>query len=172
MEPRPDKDLPKDLEAVADRLRAARATADPLALDGLKRRVMARADSAHRTGPALRSRIATVLTILGLIGGAGGALAIADSGSGHPAVGAAAGQYTPPKKCKHPPCKHHAGVGGKGTTTTPTAPTEESQAGEQETAERAEQALPFTGEDVLEVLGVGLLLLGGGIVVSRRVRRT
>ena len=39
------------------------------------------------------------------------------------------------------------------------------------TAPTTEAGLPFTGENVLEVVALGLLLTGGGLVIARRVRR-
>jgi hypothetical protein len=69
----------------------------------------------------MRSRIATVFTVLALLGGTGGAIALAGQGSsGGPAGGAASGQYKPGKGCgdknhkhkKHEKCKkHHKGKG-------------------------------------------------------------
>jgi predicted lipoprotein with Yx(FWY)xxD motif len=69
----------------------------------------------------MRSRIVTVLTVLGLAGATGGALALAAAVDSNASNGAAVGQYCPPKShgkgCKkhHPPpcppkgkgCKRH-----------------------------------------------------------------
>jgi predicted lipoprotein with Yx(FWY)xxD motif len=69
----------------------------------------------------MRSRIVTVITVLGLAGATGGALAIAAAVDSNASGGAAVGQYCPPKShgkgCKkhHPPpcppngkgCKRH-----------------------------------------------------------------
>jgi hypothetical protein len=93
-----DERLPEELEALAARLRASRAQADPLELDQIKRRVMAR----HSAGPPrlMRSKLATVATLLALVGGTGGVAAIASSGGGNgPNGGAASGQYRPGKGC-------------------------------------------------------------------------
>jgi LPXTG-motif cell wall-anchored protein len=50
------------------------------------------------------------------------------------------------------------------TTTTPTQPT---------SAETSQQgALPFTGANVIWVAALGLFLSGGGLLLSRRLRRT
>jgi RNA recognition motif-containing protein len=57
----------------------------------------------------MRSRIATIVTALALIAGAGGAVALGESGShGGPLGGAASGQYCNGKKCPVPP-KHNCG---------------------------------------------------------------
>lgn len=68
----------------------------------------------------MKSRIATIFTILGLVGGTGGALAVAGGNHGHgPHHGASDGQYRPGKGCgdrnhiheRHGECKgphrHH-----------------------------------------------------------------
>jgi hypothetical protein len=103
--------LPDDLEQIARHLRAGRAHADPLQLDRLKQRLMAQSESRPRRLTFMKSRIATVLTVLGLVGGTGGALALAGTGSsGGPHGGAASGQYRPGKGCgdkNH----HHSGSG-------------------------------------------------------------
>lgn len=61
----------------------------------------------------MKSRIATVFTVLALAGGTGGAIAIAHSdSSGGPRGGAASGEYKPGKGCgdkNH----HHTGSHGK-----------------------------------------------------------
>jgi len=51
----------------------------------------------------MKSRLATILTLVALVGGSGGALAVAGGGSGgvSPHASAATSQYTPTKKkCK------------------------------------------------------------------------
>lgn len=60
----------------------------------------------------MKSRIAAVATVLGLIGGTGGALAVANSGShSGPNGGAASGQYRPGKGCGD---KNHTHTGPPG----------------------------------------------------------
>ena len=90
----------------------------------------------------MRSRIATVFTVLVLIAGTGGALALAGQGSsGGPAGGAATAQYKPGKgcgdknhqhqkngKCKKHKKKHHKktngnGGGNQGGTSNPNCKT-------------------------------------------------
>jgi LPXTG-motif cell wall-anchored protein len=39
------------------------------------------------------------------------------------------------------------------------------------TTPTAQGGLPFTGENVLEVVALGLLMAGGGLLIARRVRR-
>lgn len=95
-----------EFEPVAAMLRERRASPEPLELERLKQRVLARRPAG---GDRLRARIATAFAILGLAAGAGGALAVAEnSGS------AARGQYCPPKsRVRHGKCypmhhrKHH-----------------------------------------------------------------
>jgi hypothetical protein len=104
--------LPDDLQPVAARLRADRPQADPVRLDQIKQQVIVRSAAQQRRPVFMRSRIATVLTVLALGGGTGGAIAIAHSGSsGGPGGGAASGQYRPGKGCgdrNH----HHTGSHG------------------------------------------------------------
>ena len=95
-----DERLPEELEAVAARLRAAKAHGDPLQLDQIKQRVIARC-SAQPRGTFMKERLATVATIFALVGGTGGAIAIGASGSHGASRGAASAQYNNgKKKCK------------------------------------------------------------------------
>jgi hypothetical protein len=101
--------LPDDLEPVAARLRANRAQADPLQLDRIKRNVMARSSGERQGWSFMKSRVATVSTLVALLGGAGGAIAVGETGaSGGPQGGAASGQYCGHKQCPPPPrCNQH-----------------------------------------------------------------
>jgi hypothetical protein len=102
------RQLPEGLEALAARLRAERAQADPLRLDQIKRRVITRCSTTRRRSTFMKSRIATIATVLGLLGGSGGAIAIAGGGSsGGPIGGAASGQYCNGKFVNHGKCKGH-----------------------------------------------------------------
>ena len=96
---------------MADLLREQRATPEPAELEGLRQRVLARRALRGRRLPRVRSRVVTILTVLGLAAGTGGAFAIAGFGSGGAHGLAAKGQYCPPKsKVKHGKCipiKHH-----------------------------------------------------------------
>jgi hypothetical protein len=68
----------------------------------------------------VKSRIATIFTILGLVGGTGGALALAGSGNGngHGSGSAASGVYRPGWGCGD---KNHTHTGppGNPTATSP-----------------------------------------------------
>lgn len=100
-----DKRFPDDLEDVADALRDARPTLDPLALDRVKLRAMSaakRPSSAHPKG-ILRQRLAALLTVGLLVLGTGGTLALA--GGGGAGRSASFDQYKPP------PCVHGKGAG-------------------------------------------------------------
>lgn len=87
-----------DVRAVAERLRRERAQLDPMHLDQVKQRVMARAGNARRP-IFMKSRLAMIVTTLALVGGSGGALAIAGVGNGQSQGGAAQGMYYPGKGC-------------------------------------------------------------------------
>ena|SRR5947209_8727494 len=55
----------------------------------------------------MRSRIATIVTMLALVAGTGGAIAVGQGGSGgSPQAGAASGQYKPGKGCGDKNHKH------------------------------------------------------------------
>ncbi|HTX30143.1 MAG TPA: hypothetical protein VMD09_02095 [Solirubrobacteraceae bacterium] len=106
-----------ELEGVVDRLRAERAQADPLQLDRIKRMVMARSPRQRQGSLGfMKSRFATVFTLVALVGGTGGAIAIGASGSANgPQGGAASAQYCNGKAgpCKPPPPKHNCGRYGR-----------------------------------------------------------
>jgi hypothetical protein len=170
--------LPPELEAVAEQLRAARATLAPVELDRCKRNLLAKHRRARGSRAALRGRIATVLTIVGLVGSTGGALAIAGTASRHAATDAAAGQYTKHKKCgtrSHPKPCHRGGGGtlsGRGKHRRPPTPASAPPSIGPTSGRAAPSTLPFTGQDLLEVVLVGLLLVGVGLVLGLRSRRT
>ena len=108
--------LPEELEGVAEMLRSNRAQADPLELDQIKRRAMARTSNPNRRFGFVKARLATFLTILGLVCGAGGAIAIAGNGNGNQGKGkgnggAANGQYKPGWGCGD---KNHTHTGPPG----------------------------------------------------------
>jgi hypothetical protein len=95
-----DDQLPDELRPVISRLRAERLDSDPVELDQLKRRVINRVNRQGRTGGFMKSRLATGVTLLALIGGSGGAVAIGTTGGASVASKqkAAQSQYTPGKK--------------------------------------------------------------------------
>ena len=105
--------LPEDVSPAVSRLRAERAQLDPLQSDQLKQRVLARARDNRHPGGLMKSRIATLLTLVALASATGGALAVAGGGpSGSGQTSAAKSQYRPGKGCgdrNH----HHTGSHGK-----------------------------------------------------------
>jgi hypothetical protein len=115
----PDHLLPEELQTAAARLRASADPGDPLALDELKRTVMARSGRRDRRLVPMKARVATILTILGLAGGTGGALAIAATGGSHGSKGAADTQYKPGKGCGD---KNHTHTGPPGNPDNTSCP--------------------------------------------------
>lgn len=106
----PEGRLPEELQRIAARLQAERVQADPLELDQIKRRVMARGSVPRGPWTSVKSRFATIGTLVALVGGTGGAIAIGEAAShGGPQGGAASGQYCGHKKCPPPPRCHHHG---------------------------------------------------------------
>jgi hypothetical protein len=97
--------FPEDLDPVEAALRAHRASAEPLELDRLKRRVLTRHIARRGRWAGMRSRIAAVLTVIGLVAGSGGALAVAGGSSGGSAARA---QYGCKKDKDHGKCEKHA----------------------------------------------------------------
>lgn len=93
--------VPDELEAVTARLHASRAQADPLQLDQIKQRVMTRAAAPNRRSMFMKSRMATVFSVVALLGGTGGAIAVASHGASGSATGGGASeaQYHPGKGC-------------------------------------------------------------------------
>jgi hypothetical protein len=74
--------FPDELQPVVSRLLDKSAYSDPLDLDLRKQRLMARLNSRGGRRTYMRARIATILAIVGLVGGSGGAFALAGSGGG------------------------------------------------------------------------------------------
>jgi uncharacterized membrane-anchored protein YitT (DUF2179 family) len=98
-----------DFAAVAELLRRHGPQTTPVQLDEIKRRAMARASRAKpRKGPPMRSKVATVLLVGGLVLGAtGGVLAW---GGGSTGGSAAKSQYLPGKGCGD--TRNHTGPPG------------------------------------------------------------
>ena len=95
-----DDRFPEELRGVARRLTAERAELDPVQMDDVKRRVLTRARGEQRRGGYMKSRLATVVTVMALVGGTGGALAMAGGGqNGQGQNSASQGQYRPGKGC-------------------------------------------------------------------------
>ena len=117
-------ELPEDLHGVDRRLRASRPDIDPLRLDQIKQQVLHRSDLGTHRGALLKSRLATMLTIAGLLGGTGGAVALAGGPSStDKSKGASHGEYCEGKQkpgtdhCEYPPPppkKDHDGDKGDG----------------------------------------------------------
>src|SRR5438309_10574513 len=105
--------IPEELDSVAGWLRAQRVDPDPLTLDRVKLRAISRVDHPTWRFGFVKSRLATMFTILGLAGGTGGALALANNGNGNGNGngGAASGQYKPGWGCGD---KNHTHTGPPG----------------------------------------------------------
>ena len=105
-----EQQLPGGLDEVADQLRTRRHRPDAMELDGLKRRAMTKASRASGSrqgkGTYLRSRLVTMMLVLGLTVGGGAAGVIAAKG-GNPPPSAGQGQY----------CNSGAGNGSEFPTT-------------------------------------------------------
>jgi hypothetical protein len=109
--------FPAELEPIAERLRQQRATADPLQLDEIKLRARARSVSRGGRTSSIRSRLATIVAVIGLLGGTSGAVAVGwgDNGDGN-GHGADHGEYHEGKGChkdqehgRSDECKEHHG---------------------------------------------------------------
>lgn len=74
--------LPHELEPVATLLRAHRASAEPLELDRIKQRALARRIAVGGRVASLRSHVAAVMTVVLLAAGSGGVLSLASGASG------------------------------------------------------------------------------------------
>ncbi|HEX4753926.1 MAG TPA: hypothetical protein VH268_13600 [Solirubrobacterales bacterium] len=164
-----------ELRHLEQRLSDAKPALSALELDAAKLRIM---QSAPRREPGLltrkkgnfmKSRVALIAVLaLGVfMSGTGATLAV----SGFANTGSASStQYAPPTKHNH----HHvveaaAGEGG----TQEAAPAVETQAVQQVAAtSESGSSLPFTGFLAVPVLIVGLGLLGAGVAMRMRVRRS
>ena len=165
-----ERDLPPELQGVAERLRAERPELSGMELDEMRRRVRARAPVPSRVATTrrsiMKSRVmVTAVLVLGLLfstAGAGLAVSgLADQGS---AGNAQYRQETPPEAL------------GEIETVQPeeqpqAAPTPQA-APEQprQLSVPQESALPFTGFSAIPVLVLGIALLAAGLVLRRRSR--
>lgn len=97
-----DRNLPDELRDVDARLRARRSQVTPLELDELKQRTMSKAFPVTSGGYGrqylMRSKLVTMMLVLGLAvgGGAAGVIASHDNGQGKSADNS---QYKPGKGC-------------------------------------------------------------------------
>jgi hypothetical protein len=114
--------FPAELEPIAARLRQQRAKADPLQLDEIKLRARARSVSRGGRTSSIRSRLATIVAVIGLLGGTSGAVAVGwgnnADGNGH---GADHGEYHEGKGCqkehgRSDQCKEHHGSNDQQST--------------------------------------------------------
>jgi hypothetical protein len=98
-----------EFASVANRLRAERADVSPWELDQIKQRVLSQSTSRYERRAHRKSRIAAIITVIGLMGGTGGAIAVASSSgsSSGPGSGAASGQYCPQMRYCGPGHHHH-----------------------------------------------------------------
>lgn len=161
-----EQDIPDEVRDVARQLRAERPRATPLELDRIKVRAMRRGSvrtpnaALGRKGSFMRSRLAIVAVVaLGIVmSGGGAALAVSGlSGTSN----AATSQYGPNHSNHHNssfhtlhPSSSSAAVASEATHYDPN------------------RSLPFTGYAAIPVLVIGVALLGGGLALGWRVRRT
>jgi hypothetical protein len=158
-----DHDLPDELRLVAARLRTGRHGADPLELDELKRRAMAQAERSVRARggrvAGARSRLVTVMLVLGVVLSGGSASVIAGQRDAAPEEESAViSQYVVAEEVVAPPPPEVA----------PEVVEEEPEAEEAPPAVTAPapaaRRLPFTGTDILLLLALlGALSTAAGL---------
>lgn len=103
MSDRYEERIPADLQPVAARLTEQRADIDELQLDEMKQRVLARQHSGGLRRTWIGARLASILTVLALALGTGGALALSGSDShSNTYGGASAAMYKKHKKHCYP----------------------------------------------------------------------
>src|SRR3954454_22177491 len=114
--------LPDDLSGVEERLAASRPEVSRLDLDRIKLRAMSQASraSSRRQGKGLlvRSKLVTMLLVLGLVatGGTAGVIAGGNGGNGG---NAGKGEYKPGKGCGDKNHTHTGPPGNPGNTNCP-----------------------------------------------------
>ena len=113
----------EDFHEVVASLRAHKTEATPLELDEIKLRAMRQAShgpSKTQGGIFVRSKLVTMLLVLGLVIGGGGAGVIAGgSGGGGGGKNGAKGEYKPGKGCGD---KNHTHTGPPGNPTNTDCP--------------------------------------------------
>jgi hypothetical protein len=111
--------LPDDLSGVEERLAASRPEVTRLDLDRIKLRAMSQASrgSSLRKGFVMRSKLVTMLLVLGLVatGGTAGVIAGGNGNNGN----AGNGEYKPGKGCGD---KNHTHTGPPGNPSNTTCP--------------------------------------------------
>ncbi len=163
---------PAELEQMAARLRAERATATPLELDQIKLQAMRQAGRprpsfyAHQKGMFMKSRLALTMVIAAgfMLSTTGATLAITgSSGSGN----AAENQY------EHVlPANEEGGNNGTKAKSLGGGGGNESQpstAEQVQVASTSSGSLPFTGFVAIPLLIVGIGLLSFGAILRKRV---
>lgn len=162
---------PAELEQMAARLRAERATATPLELDQIKLQAMRQAGRprpsfyAHQKGMFMKSRLALTMVIAAgfMLSTTGATLAITgSSGSGN----AAQNQYghvLANEEGGNNGTKAKSLGGGGGNEPQP------STAEQVQVASTSSGSLPFTGFVAIPLLIVGIGLLSFGAILRKRV---
>jgi hypothetical protein len=162
-----------DLEAIADRLRRERPELTPLELDGLQQRIRSTRATPRRT-TFMKSRLAvTMMLMLGLVlSSAGAGLAV----SGQSGSSNAAGEQYKEKTAPAPNSAAQDVLGEVGTVNDAPSRNSAPTVDEAQPSQPVEQAevtgdgeLPFTGFAAGGILVLGLGLLGGGLVLRRRL---
>lgn len=175
-----DNDLSGDLRNVSERLRAARHRAEPLELDELKRRAMAKHASRpeRRRTPVARPGIVTVMLVLGLGVSTSAAGVIAGQRDAAPEEQSAvisqyvAGEIVVPEARPEPPLEEPleeqpTDVGGIVDEPAADVPDEAVTA-----PAPADRKLPFTGSDILLLLAaLGMLSTAAGLGLRVATRR-
>ena len=114
-----NRGLPEDLSGVEERLAASRPEVTPLDLDRIKLRAMSQASrtSPRRKGLVMRSKLVTMLLVLGLVasGGTAGVIAGGNGNNGN----SGNGEYKPGKGCGD---KNHTHTGPPGNPTNTNCP--------------------------------------------------
>jgi hypothetical protein len=114
-----NRGVPEDFSGVEERLAASRPEVTPLDLDRIKLRAMSQASrsSPQRKGLLMRSKLVTMLVVLGLVvsGGTAGVIAGGNGNKGN----AGNGQYKPGKGCGD---KNHTHTGPPGNPSNTTCP--------------------------------------------------
>ena len=168
-----------DLDATAERLRAARVEPTPMELD---RALMSARNRAVRSGARptnggfMRSKLAviSILAIGVLMSGTGATLAFqGSSGQGN----AAGEEYVAPGEGESQG-EDQSSEGPSGVQTLDDESAGDTEAGDETQAARQETAtsdegdeLPFTGLAAMPIIAIGLALLATGLVLQRRNSR-
>lgn len=180
-----DQELPGDIQHVSERLRAHRHRPDPVELDELKRRALARhgARTERRRTPLARPGIVTVMLVLGLGVSTSAAGVIAGQRDAAPeeqsavisqyVAGEVVAEPAPPAAppAEQPLEEEPPTVGGVVEEEPDAAEVPEEAVSAPATRPAARQ-LPFTGSDILLLLAVlGMLSTAAGLGLRFVTRR-